>query len=86
MYSMSDNSKTFPVLSVILFVLMITLINSVSNMISPNLIVISNYFGFGGNTAPLGFLTFSFMIFTGITMLIFGYLADKIIRKWHIRH
>jgi MFS family permease len=82
MYSMSDNSKTFPVLSVILFVLMITLINSVSNMISPNLIAISNYFGFGGNTAPLGFLTFSFMIFTGITMLIFGYLADKIIRKW----
>jgi MFS family permease len=82
MYSMSDNSKKFPVLSIILFILIITLINSVQNMISPNLLIISNYFGFGGDTAPLGFLTFSFMIFTGITMLIFGYLADKIVRKW----
>ena len=71
-----------PLLSIILFVLIITLINSVSNMISPNLLVISNYFGFGGDTAPIGVLTFSFMIFTGITMLIFGYLADKIVRKW----
>ncbi len=79
---MRDNSKTFPVLSVILFVLIITLINSVQNMISPNLLVISNYFGFGGDTAPLGFLTFSFMVFTGVTMLWFGYLADRIVRKW----
>ncbi len=79
---MNDNSKKLPLLSIILFVLIITLINSVSNMISPNLLVISSYFGFGGDTAPLGVLTFSFMIFTGITMLIFGYLADKIVRKW----
>ncbi|NHJ23812.1 MAG: MFS transporter [Candidatus Lokiarchaeota archaeon] len=79
---MSDNSKKFPVLSIILFILIITLINSVQNMISPNLLTISSYFGFGGDTAPLGFLTFNFMLFTGITMLIFGYLADKIVRKW----
>ena len=79
---MNDNSKKLPLLSIVLFVLIITLINSVSNMISPNLLVISSYFGFGGDTAPIGVLTFSFMIFTGITMLIFGYLADKIIRKW----
>jgi len=79
---MNDNSKKMPLLSIILFVLIITLINSVSNMISPNLLVISSYFGFGGDTAPIGVLTFSFMIFTGITMLIFGYLADKIVRKW----
>ena len=79
---MNENSKKLPLLSIILFVLIITLINSVSNMISPNLLVISSYFGFGGDTAPIGVLTFSFMIFTGITMLIFGYLADKIVRKW----
>ena len=79
---MNDNSKKLTLLSIVLFVLIITLINSVSNMISPNLLVISSYFGFGGDTAPIGVLTFSFMIFTGITMLIFGYLADKIIRKW----
>jgi len=79
---MNEISKKMPLLSIILFVLIITLINSVSNMISPNLLVISSYFGFGGDTAPIGVLTFSFMIFTGITMLIFGYLADKIVRKW----
>jgi len=79
---MNDISKKMPLLSIILFVLIITLINSVANMISPNLLVISSYFGFGGDTAPIGVLTFSFMIFTGITMLIFGYLADKIVRKW----
>lgn len=79
---MNEISKKMPLLSIILFVLIITLINSVSNMISPNLLVISSYFGFGGDTAPIGVLTFSFMVFTGITMLIFGYLADKIVRKW----
>jgi MFS family permease len=51
-------------------------------MISPNLEIISNYFGFGGKTAPLGILTFTFTILSGISILFFGYLADKIIRKW----
>lgn len=79
---MNANSKNTPILSIILFITIVTLISSISNMISPNLLIISNYFGFGGNTTPLGILTFSFTILTGIAMLIFGFLADKIIRKW----
>lgn len=79
---MKNNSKKIPILSIILFITIVTLISSISNMISPNLLIISNYFGFGGNTTPLGILTFSFTILTGISMLIFGILADKIIRKW----
>ncbi len=51
-------------------------------MIPPNLVTISNYFGFGGDTAPLGVLTFTFTIISGIAMVIFGYLADKLVRKW----
>jgi len=81
---MKDNFKKIPVLSIILFITIITLISSISNMISPNLLSISAYFGFEGNTTPLGILTFSFTILTGISMLIFGFLADKIIRKWII--
>lgn len=71
-----------PKLSLILFIATVTLISSVSNMISPNLLIISAYFGFGGNTVPLGILTSSFTFLSGVTMLIFGYLADKIVRKW----
>ena len=71
-----------PKLSLILFIATVTLISSVSNMISPNLLIISAYFGFGGNTVPLGILTSSFTFLSGLTMLIFGYLADKIVRKW----
>jgi MFS family permease len=51
-------------------------------MISPNLELISLYFGFEGNTSPLGILTFSFTIISGGSILLFGYLADKIKRKW----
>ena len=51
-------------------------------MISPNILEISNYFGFAGDLSQLGFLTFSFTIISGISMVIFGYLADKITRKW----
>jgi MFS family permease len=51
-------------------------------MISPNLLTISEYFGFGKNVTPLGILAFSFIILSGVAMLIFGYLADKIVRKW----
>lgn len=50
-------------------------------MISPNLERISNYFGFGGTTAELGVLTSTFTILSGISILFFGYLADKITRK-----
>jgi len=53
-------------------------------MISPNLEIISYYFGFGGATAQLGVLTSTFTILSGISILIFGYLADKITRKWMV--
>lgn len=79
---MKTNSNSLPLLSFILFILIATLISSISNMISPNLIAISYFFGFGGDTTPLGVLTFSFTLATGCFMLIFGYLSDKIIRKW----
>lgn len=79
---MNENKKNIPLLSFILFILITTLISSISNMISPNLETISSYFGFGKNITPLGLLTFSFTLATGIFMLIFGYLADKIVRKW----
>ncbi len=79
---MKKGTNNLPILSFILFIVIATLISSISNMISPNLIAISYYFGFGGDTTPLGVLTFSFTLATGFFMLIFGYLADKIIRKW----
>jgi len=79
---MEKNTNKLPKLSLILFIATVTLISSVSNMISPNLLIISAYFGFGGNTVPLGVLTSSFTFLSGVTMLIFGYLADKIVRKW----
>lgn len=40
------------------------------------------YFGFGGGVTELGILTFTFTILSGVSMVIFGYLADKITRKW----
>jgi len=79
---MEKNTTDLPKLSLILFIATVTLISSVSNMISPNLLIISAYFGFGGNTVPLGILTSSFTFLSGVTMLIFGYLSDKIVRKW----
>ncbi len=79
---MKKDTNNLPLLSFILFILIATLISSISNMISPNLIAISYFFGFGGDTTPLGVLTFSFTLASGIFMLIFGYLADKITRKW----
>ncbi|MHA1412645.1 MAG: MFS transporter [Promethearchaeota archaeon] len=79
---MNNHSKNKSTLSIILFIIVVSLVSSISNMISPNLLIISNFFGFGGNTAPLGTLTFTFTIMTGITMLFFGFLTDKIVRKW----
>ena len=79
---MGKKSNELPKFSLMLFTATVTLISSVSNMIPPNLSIISEYFGFGGNTVPLGILTSSFTFLSGVTMLIFGYLADKIVRKW----
>ena len=69
-------------LSVSLFIIILSLVYSVQNMISPNLEIISYYFGFGGATAQLGILTSTFTILSGISIVIFGYLSDKITRKW----
>ena len=69
-------------LSLILFITIVALVYSTQNMISPNLLIISEYFGFGGTKTELGFLTFTFTIISGISMIIFGILADKITRKW----
>ncbi len=69
-------------ISIILFIVILSLVYSVQNMISPNLEIISYYFGFGGATAQLGVLTSTFTILSGISIVIFGYLSDKITRKW----
>ncbi|MFX0175157.1 MAG: MFS transporter [Candidatus Hodarchaeota archaeon] len=79
---MENNSSKLPILSIVLLITIVTLIYTVSNMVSPNLLIISAYFGFGGNTTPLGTLVSTFTIISGLTMLLFGYLADKLIRKW----
>jgi MFS family permease len=78
---MNKNTKNSSILSLLLFITIVALINSAQYMISPNLLVISKYFGFGKNITPLGILAFSFIILSGVSMLIFGYLADKIMRK-----
>ena len=79
---MNNKSGESTALSLSLFIIIVALIYSTQNMISPNLLVISVYFGFRGDTFPLGVLTFTFTILSGVSMIIFGYLADKITRKW----
>jgi len=79
---MDKNTKNTSILSLLLFITIIALINSAQYLISPNLLVITKYFGFGRSVTALGILAFSFLILSGLAMLIFGYLADKIVRKW----
>ncbi|MHA1914870.1 MAG: MFS transporter [Promethearchaeota archaeon] len=79
---MKNRSHSSSLLLISLFIVILSLVYSVQNMISPNLERISNYFGFGGTTAELGILTSTFTILSGISILFFGYLADKITRKW----
>ncbi|MFX0070901.1 MAG: MFS transporter [Candidatus Hermodarchaeota archaeon] len=76
---MTENKS---ILSILFLVIVIALINATQYMIYPNLLKISNYFGFGNNITPLGILTFTFILVSGIFMLIFGYLADRFVRKW----
>jgi MFS family permease len=78
---MEQTSKS-PLFSFILFIIVVSIVNSVQQMISPNLLAIAQYFGFGTQTTQLGVLTFAFTMVTGGVMLIFGYLADKLVRKW----
>jgi len=79
---MENKTIKSSLLSVILFIIILSLVYSVQNMISPNLEIISYYFGFEGRTAELGVLTSTFTIITGFSVILFGYLADKITRKW----
>jgi len=79
---MEKKSNHSSLISIVLFIVILSLVNSVQNMISPNLEIISYYFGFGGKTAQLGVLTSTFTIISGISIIFFGYLADKITRKW----
>jgi len=79
---MDEKSRNSAVLSLLLFTITTAIVYTFSNMISPNLIAISEYFGFRGEATELGVLTFTFTILSGVSMVIFGYLADKITRKW----
>jgi MFS family permease len=67
-------------LAILLFVVAIAIVYTLQNLISPGLIVMSEYFGFGGETRQLGTLTFTFLIVGGGMTVIFGYLTDKIVR------
>ena len=79
---MKGKSHDSSLLSIFLFIVILSLVNSIQNMISPNLEIISYYFGFGGDTGQLGVLTSTFTILGGISIIFFGYLADKFTRKW----
>ena len=79
---MESKSRDSSLLSILLFIIILSLVYSVQNMISPNLQIISNFFGFGGKTAQLGVLTSTFTLISGISIVFFGYLADKTTRKW----
>ncbi len=79
---MNEKSRDSSILYLVFFVIVVTIVYSTQNMLSPNLERISYFFGFEGDTAQLGFLTFSYTILAGISIAIFGYLADKITRKW----
>nr|MDO8112262.1 MFS transporter [Candidatus Sigynarchaeota archaeon] len=67
-------------LAVTLFILAISLVYSIQNLISPNLLTVSNYFGFGGDKSQLAVMSFAAMLTSGITMVFFGYLSDKLVR------
>jgi MFS family permease len=69
-----------PGFAIAIFVTITALVYSIQNLISPNLNTMSNYFGFGGQKTQLGILTATFTILSGVSMVIFGYLADKIVR------
>ncbi len=67
----------FPVTT---FIVVISIVYALQNLIAPNLEYLSILFGFGGETTPLGTIQFSFMMTSGVVMVIFGYLADKLTR------
>jgi MFS family permease len=73
----TSRSYAFPITT---FIASIAIVYAVQNLIAPNLEYMSNLFGFGGETAPLGTLQSAFMMTSGVVMVIFGYLADKMAR------
>nr|MDO8085332.1 MFS transporter [Candidatus Sigynarchaeum springense] len=62
------------------FIAVVAIVYAIQNLIAPNLEYLSVLFGFGGETTPLGTIQFSFMMTSGVVMVIFGYLADKLTR------
>ncbi len=77
---MSREGKSIFSASVLLFIISVAIVYSIQNLISPGLLTMSNYFGFGGDKTQLGTLTFSFTLTSGGSIIIFGYLTDKIKR------
>lgn len=74
--------KQSSILSIALFIVIVSLVYATQNLVSPNLERMSYYFGFEGQTSQLGVLTFLFTLIAGAALAVFGYLADKITRKW----
>lgn len=78
----NNKQKNSSIFAIVLFIIVVSIVYSVQNMISPNLERMSWYFGFKGETTQLGVLTFLYTLMAGVSIAIFGYLADKITRKW----
>nr|MDO8116539.1 MFS transporter [Candidatus Sigynarchaeota archaeon] len=77
---MSREGKSIFSASILLFIISVAVVYSIQNLISPGLLTMSNYFGFSGDKTQMGTLTFSFTLTSGVSIIIFGYLADKIKR------
>ena len=69
-------------LTILIFIIIVMFVYGDQSMISPNLEYITAYFGFGTDTQPMGFLTFTFTLLAAFSMVIFGILTDKYKRKW----
>jgi MFS family permease len=72
----------FGFLTILLFIIIVSLTYGDQNIISPNLKYITESFGFGDDTSPLGVLTFFFTLLTAFSMALFGFLTDRYTRKW----
>ncbi|MBN2149870.1 MAG: MFS transporter [Candidatus Lokiarchaeota archaeon] len=73
----APRSFAFPITT---FITVVAIVYAIQNLIAPNLEYLSVLFGFGGETTPLGSVQFSFMMTSGVVMVVFGYLADKLAR------
>ncbi|HME56586.1 MAG TPA: MFS transporter [Candidatus Lokiarchaeia archaeon] len=67
-------------LTITLCIVAIIVIFAIQNLISPNLLILSNLFGFGIDATPLGIVQSTFMFLGGASMVAFGYLSDKMNR------